>query len=247
MAKVMVAMYCFDYPDDYNDYDDEDTGFVSNDKLLKASLLCDKFRVLDLETLIIDDYSFRDVVEIRDEIVNLHLGEVSEESLDNGYEYFNLIGCTQSFIDSEFGYDKTGKLAVPNDCNFIPISYKGKISEEGDIVYVGDTLAVCGKCSSSSKDSILKNGVKYVYIAVGAREQVLVIPPTVEEIRISCNWWHYLCKLNYIKLILPKVKLDSLVSKLAKGIDLSKFGYLVTLEEKVEALRKTYVLIETYG
>ena len=112
---------------------------------------------------------------------------------------------------------------------------------------MGDTLAVCGKCLNSSKDSILKNGVKYVYIAVRAREQVLIIPPTAEEIRINCNWWHYLDKLNYIKLILPKVKLDSLVSKLAKEIDLSKFGYLVTLEEKIEALRKTYVLIETYG
>lgn len=127
MAKVMVAMYCFDYPDDYNDYDDEDTGFVSNDKFLKASLLCDKFRVLDLDTLIIDDYSFRDAVEMRDEIVNLHLGEVSEESLDNGYECFNLVGCTQNFIDSEFGYDKTGNLALPDDCNFIPIVYKGEI------------------------------------------------------------------------------------------------------------------------
>lgn len=136
MAKVMVAMYCFDYPDDYNDYDDGDTGFVSNDKLLKASLICNKFGVLDLETLIIDDYSFRDVVEIRDEIVNLHLGEVSEESLDNGYECFNLIGCTQSFIDSEFGYDKTGNLVAPNDCNFIPIYYKGKIGEAERVLRV---------------------------------------------------------------------------------------------------------------
>lgn len=128
MAKVMVAMYCFEYPDDYNEYD-EDTCFVSNDTFLKASLLCDKFRVLDLDTLIIDDYSFRDVVELRDEIVNLHLGEVSEESLDNGYACFNLVGCTQNFIDSEFGYDKNGNLAFPNDCNFIPIAYKGEIGE----------------------------------------------------------------------------------------------------------------------
>lgn len=132
MAKVMVAMYCFEYPDDYNEYD-EDTWFVSNDKFLKASLLCDKFRVLDLDTLIIDDYSFRDAVEMRDEIVNLHLGEVSEESLDNGYECFNLVGCTQNFIDSEYGYDKNGNLAVPDGCNFIPIAYKGKI-EDGERV-----------------------------------------------------------------------------------------------------------------
>lgn len=136
MAKVMVAMYCFDYPDDYFEYDEGETGFISDDKLLKASLLCDKFGVLDLETLIIDDYSFRDVVEIRDEIVNLHLGEVSEESLDNGYECFNLIGCTQRFIDSEFGYDKTGNLAVPNDCNFIPIVYKGEIVKEERVLRI---------------------------------------------------------------------------------------------------------------
>lgn len=130
MAKVMVAMYCFDYPDDYSDYDDEDTGFVPDSKFLNASLLCDEFMVLDLDTLIIDDYSFRDIVEIRDEILNLHLGEVSKESLDNGYEYFNLIGCTQNFIDSEFGYDKNGNLAIPDDCNFMPIVYKGKIIDE---------------------------------------------------------------------------------------------------------------------
>lgn len=135
MAKVMVAMYCFEYPDDYNEYD-EDTWFVSNDKFLKASLLCDKFRVLDLDTLIIDDYSFRDVVELRDEIVNLHLGEVSEESLDNGYECFNLVGCTQNFIDSEFGYDKNGNLAIPDDCNYMPIAYKGKIKDDERVMRV---------------------------------------------------------------------------------------------------------------
>lgn len=135
MAKVMVAMYCFEYPDDYNEYD-EDTGFVSNDKFLKASLLCDKFRVLDLDTLIIDDYSFRDAVEMRDEIVNLHLGEVSKESLDNEYECFNLVGCTQSFIDSEYGYDKTGNLAVPDGCNFMPVAYKGKIEDEERVMRI---------------------------------------------------------------------------------------------------------------
>lgn len=83
-----------------------------------------------MDTLIIDDYSFRDIVEIRDDILNLHLGEVSKESLDNGYECFNLVGCTQSFIDSEFGYDKTGNLDVPDNCNFMPIVYKGKIIDE---------------------------------------------------------------------------------------------------------------------
>lgn len=135
MAKVMVAMYCFEYPDDYNEYD-EDTWFVSNDTFLKASLFCDKFRVLDLDTLIIDDYSFRDVVELRDEIVNLHLGEVSEESLDNGYECFNLVGCTQNFIDSEFGYAKNGNLAIPDDCNYISIAYKGEIGEAERVMRV---------------------------------------------------------------------------------------------------------------
>lgn len=136
MAKVMVAMYCFEYPDDYFEYDDGETGFVPDSKFLNSSLFCDKFRVLDLDTLIIDDYSFRNVVEIRDEVLNLHLGEVSKESLDNGYECFNLVGCTQSFIDSEFGYDKTGKLAVPDDCNFIPIVYKGEIVKEERVLRI---------------------------------------------------------------------------------------------------------------
>lgn len=136
MAKVMVAMYCFDCLDDYDEYVDGETGFVSNGKILKASLLCDKFRVLDLDTLIIDDYSFRDVVEIRDEIVNLQLGEVSKESLDNGYECFNLVGCTQNFIDSEFGYDKTGNLEIPDCCNFIPIVYKGEIVKEERVLRI---------------------------------------------------------------------------------------------------------------
>lgn len=140
MAKVMVAMYCFECPDDYNEcdeYDDGETGFVSDDKLLNAFLLCDKFRVLDLDTLVIDDYSFRDVVELRDKIVNLHLGEVSEESLDRGCEYFNLLGCTQSFIDSEYGYDKTGNLAIPDDCNYMPIVYKGEVVEDERVMRVG--------------------------------------------------------------------------------------------------------------
>lgn len=149
-------------------------------------------------------------------------------------------GTLSEYYSGDFGFS----LEIDRE---LKETLSSLISEEGNIIYVGDTLAVCGKCSNSSKDNILKNGVKYVYIAVRSREQVLVIPPTVEKISIDGNWWHYLSRLNYIKLILPKVKLDSLVSKLAKEISLSKFGYLVTLEEKIEALRKTYVLIETYG
>lgn len=149
-------------------------------------------------------------------------------------------GTLSEYYSGDFGFS----LEIDRE---LKETLSSLISEEGNIIYVGDTLAVCGKCSNSSKDNILKNGVKYVYIAVRSSEQVLVIPPTVEKISIDGNWWHYLSRFNYIKLILPKVKLDSLVSKLAKEISLSKFGYLVTLEEKIEALNKTYVLIETYG
>lgn len=149
-------------------------------------------------------------------------------------------GTLSEYYSGDFGFS----LEIDRE---LKETLSSLISEEGNIVYVGDILAVCGKCSNSSKDNILKNGVKYVYIAVRSREQILIIPPTVEKISIDGNWWHYLSRLNYIKLIMPKVKLDSLVDKLAKEISLSKFGYLVTLEEKIEALRKTYVLIETYG
>lgn len=120
-------------------------------------------------------------------------------------------------------------------------------SEDGDIVYVGDTLAICGKHLNSSKDTILKSGVKYVYIAIRTCEQVLVIPPTVEEVRIDSDWMYYLSRHNYIKLILPKVKLDSLVCKLAKEMKLSEDGYLGTLEKEIDALNKKHVLIEVYG
>lgn len=195
MAKVMVAMYCFDYPDDYNDYDDEDTGFVSNDKLLKASLLCDKFRVLDLDTLIIDDYSFRDVVEIRDEIVNLHLGEVSEESLNNGYECFNLIGCTQSFIDSEFGYDKTGNLAVPNDCNFILIAYKGEIIKEERVMRID----CCDEPISLFVD------------AVDKKVEVCISECIVSNERLESEDYYFVfdkLTLSYFKNIVTKVSND---------------------------------------
>lgn len=121
------------------------------------------------------------------------------------------------------------------------------ISEEGNIIYVGDTLAVCGKLSNSSRESIIKNGIKYVYIAVRSSEQVLVIPPTVEEIKIDSDYRYYLSMHNYIKLVSPKVKLDSLVRKLVKEIDLSEFGYLGTLEKEIDVLSKTHIIIETYG
>lgn len=193
MAKVMVAMYCFDYPDDYfeyDEYDDGETGFVSDSKFLNASLLCDKFRVLDLDTLIIDDYSFRDVVEIRDEIVNLHLGEVSKESLDSGYECFNLVGCTQSFIDSEFGYDKTGNLDVPDNCNFMPIVYKGKIIDEERVFRVD----CCDEPISLLSDTIIPNTFKKVildgsdlseYSANKGKSYNIVIPPSVYNLAIK--------------------------------------------------------------
>lgn len=126
------------------------------------------------------------------------------------------------------------------------------ISEDGNIVYVGDTLAVCGThknkdSTSSAKESILRNGVKYAYVAIRTCEQIYVVPPTVEKIGIDRDWYYYLSMHNYIKLILPKVKLDSLVGKIAKEIDLSDFGYLGTLEKEIDALSKRHIIIEAYG
>lgn len=126
------------------------------------------------------------------------------------------------------------------------------ISEDGNIVYVGDTLAICGSyknkdSANSISESIIRNGIKYVYIAVRTCEQIFVAPPTVEKIKIDSDDKEYLSRFNYIKLILPKVKLDSLVSKLAEEIDLSDFGYLGTLEKEIDALSKRHIIIETYG
>ena len=126
------------------------------------------------------------------------------------------------------------------------------ISEDEGIVYVGDALAVSGTYKNKDSltsiiESMLKNGIKYVYVAIRNRGQVLVIPPTVEKISIDSDWQHYLSKHNHIKLILPKVKLDSLVCQLVKEIDLSEDGYLGTLEKEIDALNKRNVLIEVYG
>lgn len=194
MAKVMVAMYCFEYPDDYNEYD-EDTGFLVEDKLLKASLLCDRFSLLDLDTLIIDDYSFRDVVELRDEIVNLHLGEVSEESLDNGYECFNLVGCTQTFIDSEFGYDKNGNLAIPDDCNYMPIAYKGKIKDDERVMRVD----CCGEPISLFVDVVDK------------KVEVCISECIVSDERLESEDYYLVAgtlTFNYFKNLFTKVSND---------------------------------------
>lgn len=120
------------------------------------------------------------------------------------------------------------------------------ISEEGSIVYVGDTLAICGKYSNSGREGVLKNGVKYVYIAIRTWEQIFVLPPTVEEIKIDSDWYYYLSMHNYIKLILPKIKLASLVSKLAKEVDLSESSYLGDKKD-IDSLRKKHIIIETYG
>lgn len=126
------------------------------------------------------------------------------------------------------------------------------ISDEGNIVYVGDVLAICGTHENKDSDnsineSILRNGIKYVYIAIRSCEQIFVVPPTVEKISIDNSYKDYLSRFNYIKLILPKVKLDSLVSKIAKEIDLSDFGYLGTLEKEIDALNKRHIIVETYG
>ena len=126
------------------------------------------------------------------------------------------------------------------------------VSEEDKIVYVGDILAVCGRYirtdnSSSSAESVLKNGIKYVYIAITTYTQTFVIPPTVEKISIDSKFKNYLSMHNHIKLILPKVKLDSLVCQLAKEMKLSEDGYLGTLEKEIDALNKKHVLIEVYG
>lgn len=154
-------------------------------------------------------------------------------------------GTLSEYYSGDFGFS----LEIDRE---LKETLSSLISEEGNIVYVGDTLAVCG--TYKNKDStnlitegILRNGIKYVYIAIRSCEQIFVVPPTVEKISIDNSYKDYLSRFNYIKLILPKVKLDNIVSKLAKEIDLSDFGYLGTLEKEIDALSKMHIIIETYG
>lgn len=165
------------------------------------------------------------------------------ETLNFEIRAYGFLVCKSGTLSEYYG-DFGFSLKIDRE---IKETLSSLISEEENIVYVGDTLAICGKHLNSSKNSILKNGVKYVYIAIRTCEQVLIIPPTVEEVKIDSDWTYYLSRHNYIKIILPKVKLDSLVSKLVKEIDLSDFGYLGTLEKEIDALSKRHIIIETYG
>ena len=164
------------------------------------------------------------------------------KSGDFNSNYEDFIYCVP-----DFGY--TRKFDISDR---LTDALKSIVAEEYGLVYVNDVIAVCGRYirtdnSSSSVESMLKNGIKYVYIAITTYTQTFVIPPTVEKISIDSKFKNYLSMHNHIKLILPKVKLDSLVCQLAKEMKLSEDGYLGTLEKEIDALNKKHVLIEVYG
>lgn len=122
--------------------------------------------------------------------------------------------------------------------------------EECGLVYVNDTLAICN--SSERFDCIIKNGIKYITILIIADYNSIVIPPSVESIKIdkgkSIYGTDYTVEYMYnlTKLILPRVTLNNMVSGLLKSLKSPKSCYLGKLEENIDELKNCNIEIEIY-
>lgn len=114
MAKILLAMYCFRIDDCF-----KTSGIYSN--YLDTKYKCNKFMVLDSDTLDICEYSFEDIVMSCDEIHGLCVGEDK-----TGYEkfsnYFSEYGISYNIASEELVAEL---LEAPNKLYKVPIIYKG--------------------------------------------------------------------------------------------------------------------------
>jgi hypothetical protein len=123
--------------------------------------------------------------------------------------------------------------------------------EECGLVYVNDVLAICN--SFKGLDCVIKNGIKYITILIIANYNSIVIPPSVESIKIDKGKLSYGMDYeidhmrNPIKLILPRVTLNNMVSGLLKSLKSPKSCYLGKLEENIDELKNCNIEIEVYG
>lgn len=161
------------------------------------------------------------------------------KSGDFNSNYEDFIYCV-----SDFGYIREISDKLTDVLKSIAV-------EECGLVYVNDTLAICN--SSERFDCIIKNGIKYVVIFFAARYNSIVIPPSVESIKIdkgkSIYGTDYTVEYMYnlTKLILPRVTLNNLVSELLKSMYSPKSCYLGKLEENIDELKNCNIEIEVYG
>lgn len=163
------------------------------------------------------------------------------KSGDFNSNYEDFIYCV-----SDFGY--TRKFDISDR---LTDALKSIVAEEYGLVYVNDVLAICN--SFKGLDCVVKNGIKYITILIIANYNSIVIPPSVEVIKIDDGKLSYGMDYeadympNPIKLILPRVTLNNIVSGLLKSLTSHKSCYLGKLEENIDELKNRNIEIEVYG
>lgn len=95
------------------------------------------------------------------------------KSGDFNSNYEDFIYCVP-----DFGY--TRKFDISDR---LTDALKSIVAEEYGLVYVNDVLAICN--SFKGLDCVIKNGIKYIVIFFVARYNSIVIPPSVESIKID--------------------------------------------------------------
>lgn len=115
-------------------------------------------------------------------------------------------------------------------------TYFSSLIEKYDSVdYVGSTLAVCD-LEYKKKDYILKNGIKNaVVITPISGEFNLVLPPTIEHIRVL-NMFN----IDNLFIAVPKAKFNTIVNDLALGFDDLKDS------EKLDAIADYKITLNVY-
>lgn len=117
MAKILIAMHCFSMADCF-----KVSGIYSD--YLDTKYKCNKFMILDSDTLDIYEYSFEDVILSCDEIHGLWVGE--DENGEYWYfsNYFSEYGISYNIASEELVAEL---LEVPNKLHKVPIIYKGNV------------------------------------------------------------------------------------------------------------------------
>lgn len=162
------------------------------------------------------------------------------KSGDFNSNYEDFIYCV-----SDFGYTREFDIS-----DRLTDALKSIVAEEYGLVYVNDVLAICN--SFKGLDCVIKNGIKYITILSIADYNSIVIPPSVEVIKIDKGKLSYGMDYeidhmrNPIKLILPRVTLNNMVSGLLKSLKSPKSCYLGKLEENIDELKNCNIEIEVY-
>ena len=117
MAKILIAMYCFRIDDCF-----KVSGIYSD--YLDTKYKCNKFMILDSDTLDIFEYSFKDIVESSNSIIGLWVGEDETGECGNFSNYFSEYGISYNIASEELVAEL---MEAPNKLSKVPIIYKGNV------------------------------------------------------------------------------------------------------------------------